>query len=184
MQETVGDALLEELRIPAGIVTADLDNEREVVLRRGLVWLAVLASISIPGVYPPVRVGPHRLVDGGVVNPVPNDVAADLGADVVIAVRLVTPAAERDPSGEAVPGSGGGGPSALSTIIRSIEMMQSAMGPRQTEVPTIAVTPRLVDLPAGGLRRFAEGRRLVEAGEEAAEAALPRLAAAVPWLGR
>ena len=58
------------------------------MFKRGLLWQAVLASISIPGIYPPLRIGPYTVVDGGVLNPVPTNVVEDLGADVVVAVKL------------------------------------------------------------------------------------------------
>ena len=78
---------LEELPVPLGLVTADLLSGREVVLRRGPVWQAVLATCSIPGIHPAQPVGPYLLVDGGNVEPVPVAAAVSLGADVVIAVR-------------------------------------------------------------------------------------------------
>ena len=89
------DTRIEDCRVPLGIVAADLESGLEVVFRSGLLWSAVLASISIPGVYPPLRMGDRVLVDGGVVNPVPTRVVRALGADIVIGVRLST----RPPAG-------------------------------------------------------------------------------------
>jgi hypothetical protein len=46
------------------------------------------------------------------------------------------------------------------------------------------ITPKVEQLPtAASLRRFSHGRRYLEAGEAAAEEAVPRIAAALPWLG-
>jgi len=178
----MGETLLEELPVPTATIAADLDTQQEVVLRRGLVWIAIMASISIPGVYPPLRVGPHRLVDGGVLNPVPADVAAGLGADVVVAVRLLTPPAIRVDDAEAVPGNAKRPPTALGTILRSIEMMQTGIGARFPDVTTITLAPRLTEIKGARLRHFADGRRFITDGEEAAEAATGRLAAALPWV--
>ncbi len=94
LRKTAGEILIQDLPMPLAIVAADVENHREVVIRRGLLWQAVLASISIPGIYAAQRMGEYTLVDGGVVNPVPASVAAQMGADIVLAVRLVTP---RDP---------------------------------------------------------------------------------------
>ncbi len=80
--------MIEQLPLPLALVAADLETRREVVFRTGPVWLAVLASISIPGVYPALKVGGYTLVDGGVLTPVPTNVAAGMGADIVVAVRL------------------------------------------------------------------------------------------------
>ncbi|MFN8541895.1 MAG: patatin-like phospholipase family protein [Thermomicrobiales bacterium] len=55
----------EDLPIPFAISAADLTEGREIVLRRGPLWQAVLASAAIPAIYPPVQIGPHWLVDGG-----------------------------------------------------------------------------------------------------------------------
>ena len=60
---------IEDLDIPLALVAADLNTGREVVLRRGLLRVAALATMAIPGIYPPVRIGDYVLVDGGVVNP-------------------------------------------------------------------------------------------------------------------
>jgi NTE family protein len=84
----IGDARFEDLRIPLAIVAADIASGREVVFTRGLLWPAVLASLSIPGVFPPRVIGMYTLVDGGVVNPVPSDVASAMGANVVLGINL------------------------------------------------------------------------------------------------
>ncbi|MCD6527940.1 MAG: patatin-like phospholipase RssA [Desulfuromonas sp.] len=69
-------------------VSTDLETGREVWFTEGLVNDAVWSSISLPGIFPPVRHRGRWLVDGGLVNPVPVSVCRALGADVVIAVNL------------------------------------------------------------------------------------------------
>jgi NTE family protein len=133
----------------------------------------------VPGVFPAVRIGNRTLVDGGVVNPVPADVAASLGADVVIGVRLVHPGGIQ--SDEVSEEADGPIPSAVAAIMRSIELLQTRIA-IESSVPTILVTPEFGSLPAGKLRHFGEGRRFIAAGEAAVEEALPRLSAALPWL--
>jgi NTE family protein len=58
------------------------------ILNQGKVIDAVRASISIPGIFTPVKYQDYYLVDGGVVNPVPVDVVQMMGADIIIAVSL------------------------------------------------------------------------------------------------
>src|SRR5579884_2354907 len=77
---------IEDLPVPYAAVAVDLVEAREIIMRRGPLWQAVLASSAIPGVFPAVRVGRHWLVDGGVVSPVPVEAARLLGADIVIGV--------------------------------------------------------------------------------------------------
>ncbi len=180
LQALGGEIKIEDLPVPLAIVAADIGEMREVVFRRGLLWRAVLASCAIPGVYPAQRIGPYTLVDGGVLSPVPTTAAADLGAGTVIAIRLGEETVE--PVTDAVADvSAGRPPSAVSVILRSIELMQSRIAAEPTS-PTITVAPEFAAVPSARLRRFSEGRRYVEIGEAAAEAALPRIAAAFPWL--
>jgi NTE family protein len=77
-----------ELDLPFRAVATDLDTGGEVVLSSGNLLQAVRASISIPGLFSPVRVGKRLLVDGGLVNPVPVSVAREMGAQTVIAVDV------------------------------------------------------------------------------------------------
>ena len=77
-----------ELDLPFRAVATDLDTGGEVVLSSGNLLQAVRASISIPGLFSPVRVGKRLLVDGGLVNPVPVSVARDMGARTVVAVDV------------------------------------------------------------------------------------------------
>ena len=79
---------IEDLPIPLGIVATDYDSGRPVVFRKGNLLDAIRASISIPGIFTPARFGGGLLVDGGVANPLPIDVAEDMGADLTIAVSL------------------------------------------------------------------------------------------------
>jgi NTE family protein len=142
----------------------------------------VLASISIPGIYPPLRIGPYTVVDGGVLNPVPTNVVEDLGADVVVAVKLTTAMVDADLDAEAVHALRGGEPSAVTTILRAIEIMQNRVAPAPSDRTTLMLVPKLTDVPAARLRAFKDGKRYEEAGSLAVEEALPRLRAALPWL--
>ncbi len=69
-------------------IATDLATGREVWLERGPVLEAVRASIALPGILSPAKIGDRWLVDGGLSNPVPVSVCRALGADVIIAVNL------------------------------------------------------------------------------------------------
>jgi NTE family protein len=77
-----------ELKIPVMMVATDLATGKKVVLKSGNILNALRATMSIPGLFAPVRVKDRWLVDGGLVDPVPVGVARALEADVVIAVDL------------------------------------------------------------------------------------------------
>ncbi len=79
---------IEELTKPFAAVSVDLRAGAVHTFTEGPVGEAIRASISIPAVFTPVRVGEHVLVDGGTMEPVPVEAARALGADLVIAVEL------------------------------------------------------------------------------------------------
>jgi len=69
-------------------VSTDLETGREIWFTKGQVLSSVWASISLPGLFPPIQNQGRWLVDGGLVNPVPVSVCRALGADIVLAVNL------------------------------------------------------------------------------------------------
>ena len=79
---------IESLPIPFAAVATDIVSGEEVNIRSGDVIEAVRASISVPGIFTPVRSNGRILVDGGLTNPVPVSAAHAMGADFVIAVDL------------------------------------------------------------------------------------------------
>jgi NTE family protein len=90
MLERVFDGtLLEELERPLFTVSADLLSSRVVVHRRGRVMDAVGASMSIPGLAPPIRRAGRLLVDGGVLNNLPVDHMAETDEGPVVAVDVI-----------------------------------------------------------------------------------------------
>lgn len=74
----------DSLRIPFACVATNLANGDEVVLRSGKLATAIRASMAIPGVFTPVVIDGKTLVDGGLCNNFPVDVAQKMGADIVI----------------------------------------------------------------------------------------------------
>ncbi|HUQ23628.1 MAG TPA: patatin-like phospholipase family protein [Gaiellaceae bacterium] len=180
LHNEVEDVRIEDLPTPLALVAADILTQQEVVFRSGLVWQAVMASLSIPGVYPALWIGEHLVVDGGVLNPVPVSIAAEMGAGVVVAVKLLGEAAPHREVESVV--AKGTPPSALSVILRSIELMQARIVSGAATAHTITIIPGFSSLPGNKLKAFADGGRFVELGEEAAEQAMPRITAALPWL--
>ena len=88
LNSLVGDTVLLDLPVRFAAVATDIENGEEVVLDEGALTDTIRASISVPGIFTPARVGDRLLVDGGLVNPVPVSVCRTLGADRVIAVDL------------------------------------------------------------------------------------------------
>ena len=79
---------IEELPMPFACVATDVLTGAEVVFKEGNIIEAVRASMAIPGMFTPVPRGEAVLVDGALVNPLPVNIARQLGADLVIAVDI------------------------------------------------------------------------------------------------
>lgn len=77
--------------IPFACIATDIVENTEHVFRSGSLPQAMRASMAIPGVFSPVRIGKEVLVDGGLRNNFPADVAREMGADVIIGVTLQGP---------------------------------------------------------------------------------------------
>lgn len=88
MAETFGDVRIEDLPNPYIAIAADLATGREVWMRHGKLVDAMLASFSLPGVFPPVKLHNRWLVDGALVNPVPVSPLMANGARMTIAVNV------------------------------------------------------------------------------------------------
>ena len=86
----------DDLPIPFRCVSMDLVSRSEHVFGDGPLSDALRSTMSLPGVFSPVRDGKHIYVDGGMLNNLPVDVARAMGADLVLAVHLQTTAVSPD----------------------------------------------------------------------------------------
>lgn len=85
-----------QLPIPFKCVATDIQNYQSVVFENGSLKEALRATMAIPGVFTPVVYDGQVLVDGGILNNVPVEVAKKMGADIVIAVNIAAPVQRRD----------------------------------------------------------------------------------------
>ncbi|MBA7542287.1 hypothetical protein ES705_34607 [subsurface metagenome] len=88
IKDLVGDKAFTDTKIPFAAVAADLVKGEKVILNQGKLFDALLASSSIPGMFPPVILDKKILVDGGIVDVVPIQAAQSLGANFVIGVNV------------------------------------------------------------------------------------------------
>jgi len=159
----VGDLSFAQLKLPYASVTMDLATGQQVVLNEGRLAPAVRASCSVPGLVTPVEIDGRHLVDGGVVNNLPISVVRELGADVVIAVGLGSP-----------PGKIPRGPLQIAVAALDYLLIYAADDPATADVH--------LPIPVwglGSLVRTSRRHRLVSLGQQAAEAALPSIQAAL-----
>jgi NTE family protein len=173
----------EDLKFPFAVVAVDLNTGRQVVLQEGKVVYAVRATMSVPGVFEPVRSGSLRLADGGVLNNVPVDVARSLGAEVVIAVDVLPHFTPNVPGEHPLvhPLKLPYTPEAIQELMHVEFVMISEL----TDFRLREAKPDLVLRPVLPVEMslfigFDRADEAVRAGEEAAEEALPRIRELVP----
>lgn len=165
-------AHFDDLPIPFRAVSTDLNTGQAVVHDRGQLSLAMRASMSIPGVFQPVVIDEHVLVDGGLANQLPVDVARAMGADIVIAVDVGTPLVKL------------GADASLLAIVDQITGFMTVGGTR-TQVETLGTGDVLVRPPLGteiGTGEFEKMDRALAIGREGLGPVQARLAALAPPL--
>jgi NTE family protein len=156
----------DELPIPFRAIATDIGTGEMVVLKEGSVVQAIRASMSVPGAVAPVTIGKRQLVDGGLVNNLPIDIARSMGADVIIAVNLGTPLLRPDEI-----------TSVLSVTLQMINILteqnvqRSLLGLLSQD---ILIVPELGDFSSGD---FDNLKSAVPIGEEAAWKVADRLRA-------
>jgi NTE family protein len=152
-----------ELPIPFVTVAADLMTGEAVVLESGFLAEAMRASMAIPSVFSPVRIGGRLLVDGGLVRNLPAVDARNLGADIVIGVDV----GKREYTEEEL----------TSFIAVSNQTMNLILGEALVEQQRLCDILIQPDLEGVSLSAYSDAPRIIRRGEEAALAILPRLQA-------
>jgi NTE family protein len=154
-------ATFDDLPTPFRAVAVDLVSAQEVVLDRGGLTEAMRATMSLPGIFPPVERDAQVLVDGGALNNVPADVVRAMGADVVVAVNVSSTADPREVSR-----------SLFGLMSQSIDVMMQANTRDTLKSADIVMVPALEKFGSLDWRR---SRELIEVGYAAAESMKERL---------
>ncbi|GAC1371302.1 MAG: hypothetical protein NVS2B12_05620 [Ktedonobacteraceae bacterium] len=185
LRNLCGELRFEDLSTPFAMVAVDLASRAGVVLDRGPLWQAGLASVALPGVFPPVLVGEHILVDAGMHDPVPLRLVRAMGADILLASELggqeppslksaTTWFADSTPAQRHVRS-----PHILDLMLRSYDIAMATVGMHSIREADVVIRPALHHV---SLRQFSEGRKFIAAGREAVEQTLPSLRQFLPWV--
>ncbi|MCD6130211.1 MAG: patatin-like phospholipase family protein [Deltaproteobacteria bacterium] len=94
----IGNPDFSQLKIPFVAAATDIDTGETVVLNKGSVVDAVRASISIPGIFAPVKMNNRLLIDGGVTLPLPIRLVKEMGGEKIIAVNVIPQPGKRKTS--------------------------------------------------------------------------------------
>jgi NTE family protein len=195
LDEVLGERTFDDLKLPCALTAVDLKCGCEVILSEGRVKDAVLATIALPGIFPPFMLNDWELVDGGVLDPVPVALARTLAPKLpVVAVVLTSPVGEPArtwtmPVPSIVPRmlmdriSRMHVTQAMDIFMRSIDVANRAMAEYRLAVdaPEVLVRPAVSHIE---LLDKVDPREIALLGEQALEAVLPDLKRAVSWPAR
>jgi len=194
------ERLIEDLPKPYSAVATNLENGRETWFQKGRVIDAILASIALPGLFPPYHLNNQWFVDGGLVNPVPVSLCRAMNADIVIAVNLngdivgkhfvknldasekllgrfdFLPSSLREWSKNFFPNLSGRTyqPGLFDTIAGSINIAQDRITRSRMagDPPDIMLSPKLSHI---GLMEFDRGAEAIEEGRACVRRMLPEI---------
>lgn len=155
------DVDFNQTKIPFCCLSADLRTGDEVIMDKGNMKEAILASVSLPGVFPPVKRGKRLLVDGGIIGNVPVDAARAMGADLVIAVGVEAHVDYNKKLGNGLDIM------FQADAIRADKLCQTRLGNAD-----IVIYPEVGDI---SWAKFSEAANCIKAGEQAAEKAKPEI---------
>ncbi len=157
-----------QLPIPFACVATDIGTGEAVVLNRGFLPDAIRASMAIPTVFTPIKIDDRLLVDGGLVRNLPAEDVKNMGADIIIGSDVsftLLPVEKLN--------------SFLDIITQSISFIEAKSRVKQHALCNILIEP---DLEGFDMFSFNQVKSIIERGEQAARAALPRLKSLVDSL--
>jgi len=145
----------DQLPIPFRCVATDLVSGKEVVFKDGSLAKAMRATMSIPGLFSPIRDGEKVYVDGELVGNLPTDVVRKMGAEIVIAVHL-----------ETAPVKPGDIQSLFSVLGRSVDVVV-----RENEIRSLSAADLIVNVNLSDFTSldYQKAKSIIDKGESAAE---------------
>lgn len=162
---TASLADFDQLPIPFRSVATDIGNGEKVVFSDGDLAMAIRASMSVPGAFAPIRHRGRLMVDGGIVDNLPIDIAREIGGTRLIVVNVGEPLLREDQLNSPFSIAN----QMLSTLMkRETDLQQATLDP----ATDVLLVPDMGDMGSAEFHRAAEA---VAAGQRAAEAALPAL---------
>jgi NTE family protein len=191
LTDILGDKTFTDLRFPFAVTAVDLDTAELVTIRSGKGLDAVLATIAVPGIFPPVHYDGRLLVDGGILAPVPVSLARTLAPELPVAAVVLSPPIDHWKS-SSKPRLMNSLPflarylarlrvaQALNVFLRAMDIS----GAQLTELflalekPEVIVRPAVGDI---GLLDDVDAHEVARAGELAALELLPELERQVSW---
>ncbi len=194
LSELLADHTFNELEIPFAATAVSLYSGKEIILTEGKVLDAVLATIAIPGVFPSQEIGGRVLIDGGILDPVPVQVARWMRPDLpVVAVMLHKTPEGWEPDDLPLPLTIPGPTpivdrlsklrpvQAMKIFSRSIEVSSSRLSELSMRIykPEVIITPRVGHI---GLMQNINIEKMIQEGMEATEKTLSQIESEANWM--
>jgi NTE family protein len=161
VKDLVKDVPIERCQLPFGAVATDIEQGESVVLISGSLRKAIVASASIPGIFPPFGYQDRLLIDGGTVSMVPMREAKLLGAQFVIAVEV-----GRSIDRSSILNSG------LDIVIRADDITNHLLQQVQLREADVVISP---DVGQFRWSEFEKAEEIMEAGRTAARQEVERI---------
>jgi NTE family protein len=186
-EERLGDRTFADLKLPCVLTAVDLKSGREVLLSKGRLVDAMLATIAMPGIFPARYIDGLELVDGGTLDPVPVAPARSLAPKLPVVAVVLTVPMGIPPQPWNLPFHRHWSGAILSRLLsrmryasvwdifsRSLDITSRAMTQYRLEVdrPEVIIRPQVHDIDTLDI---VDVREVAKRGEAAAEAALPQL---------
>ncbi len=194
LEQALGDCTFDQLRFPFAVTAVDLDHGKEVILDQGRVVDAVLATIAVPGIFPPRNHDGRMLVDGGILNPVPVSLARRLAPGMPVVAVVLSPAMSEWDGRQTRPRLLNSLPllnrlyehrlaQSINIFFRSVDIAGCLLTELrlQIEQPEVIIRPPVSPI---GLMDRVDIAELIRIGEAAATAALPELRRVTDWKHR
>ncbi len=169
-RQSLSNKTFDDLQIPLYIIATDLISGEEIVFERGPVADAMRASMSVIGILEPARIADRFLIDGGSVNPVPSQLLADRGTNIIIASNVI-PSLEdrlhrREQKREGRP------PNVIGIVMGAMEIMESEIIKSRMGPVDVLIQP---DVARYGTLEYEKVQELIRCGEEAARQQIPHI---------
>ena len=196
LEESIGDLTFADLKLPCVLTAVDLKSGNEILLSKGRLVDAMLATIAMPGVFPARYIDGLELVDGGTLDPVPVAPARSLAPRLpVVAVVLTLPMGAPAQSWR-IPFQRYWAGRIVSSLLsrmkydsvwdifsRSLDITSRAVTQYRLEMdrPEVIIRPEVHDIDTLDI---VDVREVAKRGEAAVEAALPQLRSLFTWRKR
>lgn len=186
LKRTLGERTFQEARIPCAVTAVDIRTSREVVIKEGPLRDGILCTIALPGIFPSFLTEELELVDGGLLNPIPVEVARSLAPSLPVAAVTLTAPLGKAPRSMPMPFMDGL-PTPLAQRLSQLRVTQAMdvfmrsidIGGRQIaelrfrlEKPDVIIRP---DVESIGVLDRVDVAEVAKLGEIAAREKLPEL---------